>query len=405
MSIRLSCPSCNHMFALPALPEHRRATCPRCGDVFPIRTYTEEADDNNQRTKGEPETSRETASTSRSWLGLSFAFGPPLLLVFGLVLVVCLIVAFKLSVPKVPVPQEPSDATAATATPWELSGLGYLRPSSNIVFAMRPGPLLSYAERTQQQPNAVLAQTGLPEPARGLLDQLGVPPAQIDHLAGGIELGEGENSLRLTLVLVLREALADEGAFLKALKAQPVGGKKSRHDVTLGRFPLLMERVSPTVWVFGLDDKDFTAIEGGGHGPGGKQFRGDERSGVRGFVAGLPQDAAVWAVADDDQDWTQKPIVKLAANSPELKKWLPAVRDGRGGSLAVSLGEQPRVQLRVRATDAATGERVRAYFAARAAEVGSAKASGEGAGAQFEAPFDPATTGKLLQRFLSDAGR
>ena len=33
----------------------------------------------------------------------------------------------------------------------------------------------------------------------------------------------------------------------------------------------------------------------------------------------------MWAVADDDQDWTQKPIVKLAGNSPELKKWLPAV--------------------------------------------------------------------------------
>lgn len=396
MSFRLSCPSCNHTFALPALPDHRRATCPRCGDVFPIRTYTEEADG----TAPEPAPAKlvdvRPGRPPALLIGVCAAM---LLALAGLVWVFSDIGrGFR------NMGDDPPGRTPATQSATELNGLGYLRPSSNIVFAVRPGPLLSYAERTQQQPNAVLAQTGLPEPARGLLDQLGVPPAQIDHLAGGIELGEGENSLRLTLVLVLREALADEGAFLRALKAQPIGGKKSRHDVTLGRFPLLMERVSPTVWVFGLDDKDFAAIEGG-HGPGGKQFRGDERSGVRGFVAGLPQDAAVWAVADDEQDWTQKPIVKLAGNAPELKKWLPAVRDGRGGSLAVSLGEQPRVQLRVRAASATTGERVRAYFAARAAEVGSAKSDGEGAGAQFEAPFDPATTGKLLQRFLSDAGR
>lgn len=397
MSIRLSCPSCNHTFALPALPEHRRATCPRCGDVFPIRTYTEEA----APAEPEPMPAGATARQPRSYLP-SVTTGIALLLIFAAFGWLAYTANRKMRL--LENAHLSGESATSTQSATELTGLGYLRPGSNIVFAVRPGPLLSYAERTQQQPNAVLAQTGLPEPARGLLDQLGVPPAQIDHLAGGIELGEGENSLRLTLVLVLREALADEGVLLKALKAQPVGGKKSRYDVTLGRFPLLMERVSPTVWVFGLDDKDFAAIEGN-HGPGGKQFRGDERSGVRGFVAGLPQDAAVWAVADDDQDWTQKPIVKLAANSPELKKWLPAVRDGRGGSLAVSLGEQPRVQLRVRATDASTGERVRAYFAARAAEVGSAKAGGDGAVAQFEAPFDPATTGTLLQRLLADAGR
>lgn len=398
MSIRLSCPSCNHTFALPALPEHRRASCPRCGDVFPVRSFTEEA------APAEPEPPRAAVDPKLNrwrWLGNGGGFYV-LLGIFAVVIIFGgLVSSFRGRTN--PTPKDESPASTQSAA--ELSGLGYLRPGCNIVFAVRPGPLLSYAERTQQQPGAVLAQTGLPEPARGLLDQLGVPPAQIDHLAGGIELGEGENSLRLTLVLVLREALADEDVLMRALKAKPIGGKKSRYDVTLGRFPLLMERVSPTVWVFGLDDKDFAALAGGGKGTGGKQFRGDERFGVRGFIAGLPQDAAVWAVADDDQDWTQKPIVKLVGNSPELKKWLPAVKDGRGGSLAVSLGEQPRVQLRVRAADAATGERVRAYFAARAAEVGSAKSGGEGAVAQFEAPFDPATTGTLLQRFLSDAGR
>ena len=42
MSVRLSCPSCNHAFALSAVPPHGRATCPRCGDVFPVRGGVEE---------------------------------------------------------------------------------------------------------------------------------------------------------------------------------------------------------------------------------------------------------------------------------------------------------------------------------------------------------------------------
>ena len=37
MSVRLSCPSCNTAFDLDAVPADRRAACPRCGDVFPVR--------------------------------------------------------------------------------------------------------------------------------------------------------------------------------------------------------------------------------------------------------------------------------------------------------------------------------------------------------------------------------
>src|SRR6476469_5067042 len=43
MAIRLSCQSCNSSFALPELPADRRAACPRCGDIFPIRSFTQEA--------------------------------------------------------------------------------------------------------------------------------------------------------------------------------------------------------------------------------------------------------------------------------------------------------------------------------------------------------------------------
>ena len=177
----------------------------------------------------------------------------------------------------------------------------------------------------------------------------------------------------------------------------------------LAKLPLLLARVSPTVWVFGLNEKDFAAVEKGGFGPGGTQFRGAEaRDGrglhgsMQGMVHAVPPDAAVWVAADDDRDWAKKPLVKLAAQSPEAKKWLPAVGDFRGGLIALGFGEEPRLKLLVRTAETATAERVRAYFQARAAEVTSAKSEfcGE-AYAQFDAPFDPA----LLQRFLADAAK
>ncbi|HEY1187742.1 MAG TPA: hypothetical protein VGE74_08800 [Gemmata sp.] len=397
MSIRLSCPSCNHTFALPALPESRRALCPRCQDVFPIRTFTELPDEGSVFESP----AKVIDVRPRRLRGLLIGSGVALLLIVvgaGWVL-------YDIGRGMSGLGDDPPGAPPATAeSATQLVGLNYLRANSNIVFAVRMGPLLAHAERTQQQPGEVLKQTGLPDVFRGGVEQLGVPLAQIDHVAGGLELGEGENALRLALVLVLKGPLANEDEFLRKLKARPVANKKGWYDLVLGRFPLLAERVSPTVWVFGLTEKDFSAVATGGHGPGGAQFRGDDRSGPRGLIATLPQDAAVWAVADDDSDWAQKPIAKLLGTSAEMKRWLSAVKDGRGGSLAVSLGEQPRVKLRVRAADTATGERVRAYFAARAQETPSARTGGEGAVAEFESPFNP-ETGKMLQRFLSDAAK
>ena len=162
----------------------------------------------------------------------------------------------------------------------------------------------------------------------------------------------------------------------------------------------MLARVSPTVWVFGLDEKDLAAADAGGSGPGGAQFR----PGVRAVFAAVPPDAAAWVAADDDRDWTQKPIVKLLGQSAEAKKWLPALKDARGGLVAVSLSEQPRMKVQVRAADDATAARVRAYFQQRAAEVEGSASGGSGPLAHFDAPFD-AAGGKLLQRFLSDAGR
>ncbi len=395
MSVRLSCPSCNSAFALPALPEHRRATCPRCGDVFLVRTFTEEADDGQPA----PATDTREASATRTQGEGRRMVGVVLVALMGILLAGLppFIVHWRGKKPK-PAPVTPVTAKGVKP-PAGLAALGYLRADCNVVFAVQPGPLLHYAEHTKQEPRDVLAQTGLPDAARTTIEQLGVELTLIDHVAGGLTLGEGENVLRLTLVLVLKQPLADEDAFLAKLKAKPVAGKKSHNDVVVGKFPMLLAGVSPTVWVFGLDEKDFAALDN--HGPGGTQFR----DGVRTMISAAPASAAVWLAADDDRDWTQKPVTKLVGQSAEAKKWLPAVKDGRGGLVAVSLGEKPRLKVQVRAADSATADRVRVYFLARVKEVEGAMSGGSGAFAHFEAPFDATNSGKLLQRFLSDAGR
>ena len=172
MSVRLSCPSCNTAFVLPAAPD--RATCPRCGDVFPVRSYTEVAGEGEGEPTGgsEPRPSR-TRGEGRRMLGV-LAAAAVLILLTALP---PFLVYYKRLKHKPPEPAAP----AATATPpSKLSGLGYLRADCNAVFAVQPGPLLHYAARTKQEPREVLAQIGLPDAVRGTVEQFGVPLAQIE---------------------------------------------------------------------------------------------------------------------------------------------------------------------------------------------------------------------------------
>ena len=54
MAFRLSCPSCNTLFALAGLPAERRVACPRCGDVFPVRNWEETDEKSVVATPGAP---------------------------------------------------------------------------------------------------------------------------------------------------------------------------------------------------------------------------------------------------------------------------------------------------------------------------------------------------------------
>lgn len=403
MSARLSCPSCNTAFELDAVPADRRAACPRCGDVFPVKGAAAEASADAPLVLAPVPAVRTGPPVHKcKWsVGRIAAAGLVLaLLGFGIGLAV-----YSQRPPRTrtETPQ-PAPLTIATATPpAQLAGLGYLPAECNAVFAVQFGPILNYGARLSMYPRDLLGQADVPTTVIDVIESTGLALGQIDHVAGGLFVPSGAEELRVALVLVLKVPLADRDAFLKKLKARPEPGGKSRYAIELGRLPVapLLTSVSPTVWVFGLSAGDLAAAEKGGFGPGGVQFRGTESEGLRRMIGAVPPTAAIWAAADDDREWADKPLVKALAQSPEGKKWLGALGGARGGAFAISLGEQPRMRLFVRTAETATADRVRAYFQARAAEVGSASFGGGGELAMFDAPLD----GPLVRRMLADAGR
>lgn len=400
MSIRLSCPSCNTAFDLSAVPADRRATCPRCADVFPIRGEVAE------HVAGEPPTQPTHAKYDPppAKRGLSLPWAVAIALMLGLVGFAAGLAVYYTRGPKTtaePPPQAPASITATP--PAQLVGLGYLPTECNVVFAVQSGPLLAHAAHTKQDPHELIGTASVPGAVLGALESTGLTLQQIDHFAGGLFLPSGPEELRAAFAVVLKQPLPDEAEFLKKLQAKPLPDKKARYTVTLGKLPIgEVARVAPTVWVFGLSAGDFAAVEKGGFGPSGTQFRGNESEGIRRMLGAVPPGAAMWLIADDEREWTEKPAVSgLLQVRPEAKKLVPALKGGRGGVFALTFGEQARMRLFVRTAETATAERVRTYFQARAAEVESATAGGGGVFALFDAPFDP----KLIERFLADAAK
>jgi hypothetical protein len=285
----------------------------------------------------------------------------------------------------------------------QLEGLGYLPADTNIAFALQPGPFLAYATRTNQDPGELLIRAGLPGKVLGTLSDLGLTLPQIDHVAGGTFVGNNAVEFRLTLVLVLHRPQPDEDEFLRRLKRKPVAGKQ-RYEVELAGLPMLLARVSPTVWVFGLalsndlkeNLKNLAAVEAGGYGAGGKQFPAELAEAI---ATRVPPDSAAW-IATNDERWADKLGVQVVLGMANKKEWLPALAQGRSALVALSFGEQPHVRLFVRAADETTGQRVRDYFKSKANDM--SRHGGAGELAMFDTPLDPANAYATVQQFLGD---
>ena len=76
---------------------------------------------------------------------------------------------------------------------------------------------------------------------------------------------------------------------------------------------------------------------------------------------------------------------------------------GRALAAAISLNEQPRFHLFVKAANGSIGDRLRAYFQGRAAATDGATAGGAGELAYFEAPIEPANALATVREMLNEA--
>jgi hypothetical protein len=400
MTTRVSCPYCNTSFVPPTVPLSRRIDCPRCGEAFAVKPGEDEpADDSPAAAQPGPSAPPATPSPvvrTRTWSALW-----PIVIAAGMGLVGLGIGvgAYYLRGHRAGSNPDADAGPNATPTPpAELAGLAYLPPDCNLVAAVQPGPLLAYTSRTNQDPREILQRAEVPAGVLAFLERAGVPLAQIDHVVVGAPVADAVLELRVTLVFVLRRPLADEERFLDALEAKKDKHGRPRHDVVLDvgwKVPLAVVRVSPTVWVFGMQDADLGPAEHGG----GSQIA----PGFREMIAQrLAPETAAW-IAADTGNWANKPLVKLVAERASGQKWLPLLAKGRAAVGGLSFGKEPRARLFVRCADEPTGAKLREYFQTKATP--GAQAGGAGEWALYDAPLDPRAALETLKEFINDAAK
>lgn len=399
MSVRVSCPYCNHAVTLAEPPAAGRVTCPRCRDPFPFRAPAE--DDGDEPAFADAPAAGPVVSEPVARRGWSVRRTVAVCVLLGLVgLGVGLGVAYYRGGhhPEPAGPDAPPSGAVVPTT--ELAGVRFLPAGCNVVAAVQAGPVLAYAARTNQDPRELLAAAGLPQQAFATLDQAGLPLQQIDHLAAGLIVPDREGKpAAAVVVLVLRRPLDDEDAFLRALKAAPdPNGKKDRYTAGIPGLLLQPEvvRVSGREWVFVWGDAAQRAAVADA-GPGG----GHLSAGLRELLREKVPEAAV-CLAADDTNWADKPVVKLVVerllNRPRL---LPLLAKGEAVAAGLSFGDPPRARVYVRTTDAVSAEQVRMYFQGKAGP--GAMVGGSERMAFYDAPFDPRAGTGPLRRFLEDA--
>ena len=358
--MNISCPFCNHNFAPDSTA---RPMCPRCGEMIPSR---------GRASAPRPKEPDLLAAMVKSRLKQGAVV---LFLIFA---AIAGFAFWKVNEERkknqFPPPPIEAPANAAVAPPLQLRGLGYLPSNCNVVFAVQPGPLLAFAEKSKQDPVELLTKNRVPASALGTLAKAGITLQDIDHIAGGLYVPDKNEELRIAFVLVLRRS-PDQAKFLDGLKAKPGA---NGYDVSFDKFTVRMKRVSGTEWVFGLSEKDF----------------GDGTSlspAMRDVVESrVPKDAAVWA-ATAGEKWNEKPLMAAFG-----KDALGPLAKGRAAAFGYTFGDRPTLHLAVRSTDA---ESLRTRFKGMATGENSS-AGGADDWATLEKPIDPADVFSQVKRMF-----
>ncbi|HEY2910137.1 MAG TPA: hypothetical protein VGI99_07820 [Gemmataceae bacterium] len=367
----LSCPYCNHAFAASSAS---RVVCPRCGETVPGR-------------------SAEAAPAPFDPFSTDISAVVKSRLKFAAVAIAVIFVVIAGTVAKYilderrkqkQLPPQPVVASLPHA-PLQLPALNHLPPGTNLVIAIQPGPIVAVAERTNQDPVAILMQAGIPESVLGALVKAGITLQQIDHAAIGIDVPSKDQELRLCIALSFRQPLPDEAAILRQLQAKP-SGSPGRFEVQVDKFPLQMARVSKTLWLFGLGEKDLAGASGSPLPADFQEVIGQH----------IPSDAAIWAAAAP-ANWNDKPILKL------LKKdWLALVGSRRAAALAFA--EAGRLSLALQSETPQDADKLRNYFKSRATGEHST-ANGTGNWATLSIPIEPKAASSALADLVNGLPR
>jgi hypothetical protein len=396
MTLRVSCPFCNTGFDVPATLPAARIPCPRCGEAVAVKVpdgtgLPQPSLNGDGVHAARPVVMEPPAAPS----GLK----PLLLLGAALFAVVVVGIGVWLSdfVKRPdPKPEQAKPGTPrATWPPQTLAGLRYLPSDSHLVFAVQPSPLLQYAERTTQDANKVLAEGGLPKPVFDWLNEAGITPDQIDHVAVGVKF-EGLVP-PFAVLLALRQPLDDEGKFLARLKAKrnPDKNLYTLHIAALIADVSLV-KVDATKYLFALREEDLAPAKRPAEG--GTHFRKD----LQDSIQKLSPSSFFW-LATDSHDWKANKTLEFLATvgmgqGDRLTKFDPKLR---ATAVGLSLDGELTVRVSTRYIDAPTAtEREKGWKELLAASKGESAV--EGVWATASVPLNPTDAcGKVLKRVFT----
>lgn len=393
MTLRVSCPFCNTGFDVPATLPAPRMPCPRCGESVAV-TLPDGT--------GVPQPSLNGDGVHAAAVVVDAPPAPsglrPLVLlaaaIFAAVAVgigVWLGGFFKgKPTPEVAKPNAPR----ATWPPQTLAGLRYLPTDCQVVFAFQPSPLIQYAERTRQDAGTVLADGGLPKPVFDWLAEVGIQPEAIDHVAVGVTF---EGIPPFAVLLALREPLADEGRFLKGLKARR-DPDTNTYRVSGGALvvPVDMVKVDDTKYLFASNIALLKTAKKPHEGVA--EFSPSLQESIR----KLSPSAFFW-LATDSAEWTKDdkrtPSLALltAVGMGQADRWKKFDPKLRATALGLSLDGELKVRVSARYLDAPTAtDREKGWKELLAASKGESAV--EGSWVTAVVPLNPTEAcGKVLK--------
>ena len=212
----------------------------------------------------------------------------------------------------------------ATLPPPAVPGLKYLPRNAHLLAAVQPSAVLQYAERTSQDPDALLAAVGVPQELLTQFRAAGLPPERMQAITAAANVDD----LDLVVVLTLREPVKDEARFRDKFH---VHGSPPRAELAGVPIGLLLAQPDDKTYLFALTDKGLAGAKAPHAG------LGDFREGVREAVSRVGPAAFAWA-ATDAKEWDKVPLLKLPQFPPAVTGKLAG---GAGGGGRAGAGAGP----------------------------------------------------------------